>query len=61
MTVYVHFNPTAPGTKPEPVKQHNVCRVEDLGDSTVLLVNAFGGEPRRFEDVSHLAVQPERE
>jgi len=56
MTVYVHFRDGAPA-----VKQHNVATIQDQGDSTVVLVNAFGGDPKVFSNVKNVACEPERD
>lgn len=58
MTIFVHFK----GKALQPVKLHNISEVRDHGAAdTLVMVNAFGGQPRTFAGVSHVAVEPERE
>jgi len=57
MTVYVHF---AMATGKAPLKLFNVAAVHDHGNSTIVLVNAFGGEPTTCMQVHHVAIEPER-
>jgi hypothetical protein len=55
MTIYVHFTDGRPARK-----LFNIARLDDLGYSTVTAVNAFGGEPQRFDKVARVACEPER-
>lgn len=56
MTVYIHFKDSKPM-----IQQYNVASILERGNSTVQIVNAFGGEPKIFVRVSHIAVEPEGE
>lgn len=58
MTVYVHF--TLQLDYPAR-KLHNVARVSDNGKNSILVSMLFTDDKHTFVNVSHVAIQPERE
>ncbi len=58
MTIYIHFN-IRTGKAAE--RLFNVSLVQDLGDGRIEVVNMFGGKVKTFSEVSHIAMQPDKE
>lgn len=58
MNIYVHFNVRS-GRKAE--RLHNVASVEDHGVDSVRVLMQFSDDKHVYTDVSHVAVQPEKE
>jgi hypothetical protein len=57
MTAYVHS--LTVGTPV--VTVYNVAAVHDAGPDSVIVINAYGGDPKTFVNVSHVTLQPARE
>jgi len=56
MTIHIHFlNNVRTG-----LTLFNVAHLEDLGNSTIKVHNAFGGDAKTFTEVDHIEVEPAR-
>ena len=58
MTIYIHFGDNTRTLNP--IRLHNVSSVEDDGVFAVRVKMQFSDDTKRFEGVSHVAVQTDR-